>query len=286
MDFIRAAEDYYRIEKALQYIENHFERQPELKEIAEAACLSEYHFQRVFSRWVGIGPKRFLQFLTKEHAKKLLRQSRNLLDTTYETGLTSPGRLHDLFVACEAVTPGEFKNKGAGLIIRYGVHPTPFGSCLLALTDRGICNLSFIIDGDTERSVRWLKRKWRNAILIEDPQGTAETVSRIFGPGDQENQKPLHLLLKGTNFQIKVWEALMRIPPGNVLSYEDVATMIGKPGAVRAVANAVANNPISYIIPCHRVIRKMGIIHQYQWGSARKKAILGWEAVKRLQIEN
>lgn len=286
MDFIRAAEDYYRIEKALQYIENHFERQPELKEIAEAACLSEYHFQRVFSRWVGISPKRFLQFLTKEHAKKLLRQSRNLLDTTYETGLTSPGRLHDLFVACEAVTPGEFKNKGAGLIIRYGVHPTPFGSCLLALTDRGICNLSFIIDGDTERSVRWLKRKWRNAILIEDPQGTAETVSRIFGPGDQENQKPLHLLLKGTNFQIKVWEALMRIPPGNVLSYEDVATMIGKPGAVRAVANAVANNPISYIIPCHRVIRKMGIIHQYQWGSARKKAILGWEAVKRLQIEN
>jgi AraC family transcriptional regulator of adaptative response/methylated-DNA-[protein]-cysteine methyltransferase len=284
MDFIRAAEDYYRIEKALQYIENHFERQPELKEIAEAACLSEYHFQRVFSRWVGISPKRFLQFLTKEHAKKLLRQSRNLLDTTYETGLTSPGRLHDLFVACEAVTPGEFKNKGAGLIIRYGVHPTPFGSCLLALTDRGICNLSFIIDGDTERSVRWLKRKWRNAILNEDLQGPAETVSRIFEPGNRVNHKPLHLLLKGTNFQIKVWEALMRIPLGYVMSYEDVATMIGKPEAVRAVANAVANNPISYIIPCHRVIRKMGIIHQYQWGSARKKAILGWEAAKRLQI--
>lgn len=284
MDFIRAAEDYYRIEKALQYIENHFERQPELKEIAEAACLSEYHFQRVFSRWVGISPKRFLQFLTKEYAKKLLRQSRNLLDTTYEAGLTSPGRLHDLFVACEAVTPGEFKNKGAGLIIRYGVHPTPFGNCLLALTDRGICNLSFIMDNNTEFAVEGLKRKWRNAILIEDPESAAETVSRIFAPGDRENQKPLHLLLKGTNFQIKVWEALMRIPPGYILSYEDVAAMIGKPGAVRAVANAVANNPVSYIIPCHRVIRKMGIIHQYQWGSARKKAILGWEAARAMEI--
>jgi len=171
MDFIHAAEDYYRIEKALQYIENHLDRQPELKEIADAACLSEYHFQRVFSRWVGISPKRFLQFLTKEYAKKLLRQSRNLLDTTYETGLTSPGRLHDLFVACEAVTPGEFKNKGAGLIIRYGFHPTPFGSCLLASTDRGICNLSFIMDDNTELAFKWLKRKWRNAVLIEDPEG-------------------------------------------------------------------------------------------------------------------
>ena len=187
-------------------------------------------------------------------------------------------------VACEAVTPGEFKNKGAGLIIRYGVHPTPFGSCLLALTDRGICNLSFVMDDNTELAVRWLEHKWRNAVLVEDPEGTAETVSHIFESKNRDDQKPLHLLLKGTNFQIKVWEALMRIPPGNILSYEDIAIMIGKPGAVRAVANAVANNPISYIIPCHRVIRKMGIIHQYQWGSARKKAILGWEVARAMQI--
>jgi AraC family transcriptional regulator of adaptative response/methylated-DNA-[protein]-cysteine methyltransferase len=288
MDFKRMAEDYLRIEKAILYIEQNVERQPELKEIADAACLSEYHFQRIFSRWVGISPKRFLQFLTKEHAKKLLRQSRNMLDTTFETGLTSPGRLHDLFVTCEAVTPGEFKNYGEGLFIRYGMHPTPFGHCLLAMTERGICTLSFVMENNFEDALRWLQKKWQNAILVEDQSFTLEMVMRIFDPVRQKRQKPLPLLLRGTNFQIKVWEALIQIPPGFIVSYEDIAGMIGNPKAVRAVANAVANNPISYIIPCHRVIRKMGIFHEYRWGSARKKAILGWEAARRekLKIEN
>lgn len=286
MDFIKAAEDYYRVEKALQYIENNFERQPELKEIAEAACLSEYHFQRLFSRWVGISPKRFLQFLTKEYAKKILRQSRNLLDATFDSGLSSPGRLHDLFVNCEAVTPGEYKSLGEGLQIRYGVHPTPFGDCLLALTDRGICNLSFIMDGDVERSEKWLRRKWTKALMIRDESATAQAVKDIFDPAERQNSKPLPLLLKGTNFQIKVWEALVRIPPGSLVSYKDVAGIIDKPRAVRAVASAVANNPISYLIPCHRVILEMGVINQYRWGTARKKAIVGWEAARALQIEN
>ena len=286
MDFIKAAEDYYRVEKALQYIESNFERQPELKEIADAACLSEYHFQRLFSRWVGISPKRFLQFLTKEYAKKILRQSRNLLDATFDSGLSSPGRLHDLFVNCEAVTPGEYKNMGEGLHILCGIHPTPFGDCLLAQTERGICNLSFIMAGDVERSERWLRRKWKNARIIRDDSATAETVKRIFEPAGNRDRKPLPLLLKGSNFQIKVWEALMRIPPGSLVSYKDVAGIIGQPKAVRAVANAVANNPICYLIPCHRVILEMGIIHQYRWGTARKKAIVGWEAARTLQIEN
>jgi AraC family transcriptional regulator of adaptative response/methylated-DNA-[protein]-cysteine methyltransferase len=288
MDLSRMAEDYFRIEKAILFIEQNVEQQPELKEIAEAACISEYHFQRIFSRWVGISPKRFLQFLTKEHAKKLLRQSRNMLDTTFESGLTSPGRLHDLFVTCEAVTPGEFKKHGEGVLIRYGIHPTPFGDCLLAITDRGICNLSFVMENDFEGAVRWLQKKWQNAIVVEDQYVTKKMVVKIFDPAGQELQKPLPLLLKGTNFQIKVWEALMQIPAGFIVSYEDIAGIIGNPKAVRAVANAVANNPISYVIPCHRVIRKMGIIHEYRWGSARKKAILGWEAAKanELKVEN
>jgi len=282
MSLVQAADDYYRIEKALQFLENNFGRQPELKEIADAACLSEYHFQRLFSRWVGISPKRFLQFLTKEYAKQLLRESRNLLDATFDSGLSSPGRLHDLFVTCEAVTPGEFKSRGEGLVIRYGIHPSPFGECLLAKTERGICNLMFLTEGRAS-AVSWLQRQWNRATLQEDERGTASLVRQIFEPAANGKPLPLHLVLRGTNFQIKVWEALIQIPAGAVVSYEDLAGMLGKPGAVRAVANAVAHNPVSYIIPCHRVIRKMGLAHEYRWGSARKKAILGWEAARAMQ---
>ena len=278
MNFNQANEDYRRIEKAIRYLENNFDRQPELHEVASAANLSEYHFQRLFSRWVGISPKRFLQFLTKEHAKKLLAQSKNLLETTYDSGLTSPGRLHDLFVNCEAVTPGEYKTNGEGLAIRYGIHPTPFGECLLAITERGICHLNFVMNDDIQRSIQTLSAQWKNAVIFEDQNSTAPFVNRIFSPVNNGQQSPLHLVLKGTNFQIKVWEALIRVPSGSMISYQDVATMINNPKAVRAVANAVANNPISFIIPCHRVISKSGAIHQYRWGTERKKAILGWEA--------
>lgn len=278
--YLQASIDYKRIESAIRFLEKNFHKQPSLRKIAESVYLSEYHFQRLFSRWVGISPKRFLQFLTKEYAKSLLEKSTNLLDVAYDAGLSSPGRLHDLFVSCEAVTPGEFKNKGEGLTIFYGFHPSPFGECLLAHTDRGICGLTFVQEGAHEHAVRKLKNNWKKAKTSEDPKLTQPLIDQIFTPLNSNKKHPLHLFLRGTNFQIKVWEALVRILPGNVVSYEDIANYIGRPKASRPVGNAVAQNPIPFIIPCHRVIRKIGEFGGYQGGSARKKAILGWEAVE------
>jgi AraC family transcriptional regulator of adaptative response/methylated-DNA-[protein]-cysteine methyltransferase len=275
---LQANEDYKRIEKAIGFLESNFPAQPGLKEVAAHIGLSEYHFQRLFSRWVGISPKRFLQFLTKEYAKKLLENSANLLDVTYGAGLTSPGRLHDLFVNCEAVTPGEYKNKGAGVNITYGFHPSPFGECLLAKTERGICGFYFIKNGNQRDVFAEFRQYWQKATLTEDPAATAPLISQIFNPSLGKNKEPLHLILKGTNFQIKVWEALTRIPFGTVVTYEDVAVQVGLPKATRAVGTAVGHNPISYIIPCHRVIRKTAEFGNYGGGPARKKAILGWEA--------
>jgi AraC family transcriptional regulator of adaptative response/methylated-DNA-[protein]-cysteine methyltransferase len=275
---LQANEDYKRIEKAIQFLEKNFPSQPGLKEVAAHIGLSEYHFQRLFSRWVGISPKRFLQFLTKEYAKKLLEDSTNLLDVTYGAGLTSPGRLHDLFVNCEAVTPGEYKNKGAGVKITYGFHPSPFGECLLAITERGVCGFYFTKNGNQRDVLNEFKHYWQKATLTENPALTAPLISKIFNPSLGKNKEPLHLILKGTNFQIKVWEALTRIPFGTVVTYEDVAVQVGLPKATRAVGTAVGHNPISYIIPCHRVIRKTAEFGNYGGGPSRKKAILGWEA--------
>ena len=277
-DFSQAAVDYQRIEKAIGFLTDNFHTQPGLSEIAAKIHMSEYHFQRLFSRWVGISPKRFLQFLTKEHAKKLLEKSINLLDVTYEAGLTSPGRLHDLFVTCEAVTPGEYKDKGEGLEIAYGYHATPFGECMLATTDRGICGLNFVQNDDRRQALASLKLRWENATLIDNPDATRPIVNRIFNPLVGQNSIPLHLILNGTNFQIKVWEALIKIPTGLVVSYEDVAAHIGMPKASRAVGNAVGSNPVSFVIPCHRVIRKTAEFGNYGGGKARKLAILGWES--------
>lgn len=277
-DFSQAAVDYQRIEKAIEFLTDNFHTQPGLREIAAKIHMSEYHFQRLFSRWVGISPKRFLQFLTKEHAKTLLEKSINLLDVTYEAGLTSPGRLHDLFVTCEAVTPGEYKDKGEGLEIAYGYHATPFGECMLATTDRGICGLNFVQNDDRRQALASLKLRWENATLIDNPDATRPIVNRIFNPLVGQNSIPLHLVLNGTNFQIKVWEALIKIPTGLVVSYEDVATHIGMPKASRAVGNAVGSNPVSFVIPCHRVIRKTAEFGNYGGGKARKLAILGWES--------
>jgi AraC family transcriptional regulator of adaptative response/methylated-DNA-[protein]-cysteine methyltransferase len=276
----QAAHDYDRIESAIQYLEAHFHSQPGLGEIADHIGLSEFHFQRLFSRWVGISPKRFLQFLTKEYAKRLLDASTNLLDVTYEAGLSSPGRLHDLFVTCEAVTPGEYKSKGEGITVKYGFHPSPFGQCLLATTARGICGLFFTKNRDRKDPLTELHFFWKNADIVEDPQVSHELIERIFNPSFANSSTPLHLLLNGTNFQMKVWEALIKIPFGAVVSYEDVAVQVGIPGATRAVGNAVGKNPISFLIPCHRVIRKTADFGNYGGGTARKKAILGWEAAK------
>lgn len=278
--FLQANADYERIEKAIKYIEVNFPAQPGLREIAAHIGLSEFHFQRLFSSWVGISPKRFLQFLTKEYAKTLLESHSNLLDVTYEAGLTSPSRLHDLFVTCEGVTPGEFKTQGQGLRISYGFHPSPFGQCLLAITQRGICGLYFINNGDQRDVFAEFRQYWQKATLSEDPALTAPLLPRIFNPALSKKRGPLHLILKGTNFQIKVWEALTRIPFGQAVSYEDVAMQVGNPKAIRAVGTAVGHNPISFIIPCHRVIRKNAEFGNYGSGPVRKKAILGWEAAQ------
>ncbi|MFH1908562.1 MAG: methylated-DNA--[protein]-cysteine S-methyltransferase [Chloroflexota bacterium] len=269
------SQDYQRIEQAIRYIEANYTRQPELSEIAAHLGLSEYHFQRLFSRWAGISPKRFLQFLTKEGAKRLLENSAGLLETTYTVGLSSPGRLHDLFVTTEAVTPGEFKARGKGLRIGYGFHPTPFGECLLAVTERGICHLGFILTSRAD-ALAALQADWQDANLHEDETETALLIETIFAPPRQPGS-PFRLFLRGTNFQIKAWEALLHIPPGHAATYQLIATAIGCSGASRAVGSALACNPLAFLIPCHRVIRKLGDFGNYRYGAARKKALLGWE---------
>jgi len=276
-DFKQVCRDYARIEQAIKYIGTRFDRQPELKEIAGHIGLSEFHFQRLFNRWVGISPKRFLQYLTKEHVKRLLAYSGSLLDATYDVGLSGPGRLHDLFVTCEAVTPGEFKARGKGLTVGYGVHQSPFGECLIGRTDRGVCWLAFVRNGNRQALLAELANAWKNARVVEDRAGTRPLVARIYDPAMWSRSNPLPVLVKGTNFQIKVWEALLRIPVGTVVTYEDVALYIGFPKAVRAVGNAVGRNPVSFVIPCHRVVRKTAEFGNYGGGPARKKAMIGWE---------
>lgn len=271
--------DYDRIEAAIRYITTHATRQPGLKEIADSVHLSEFHFERLFSRWAGTTPQRFLRYLTKEHAKQLLDQSRDLLDVTYQTGLSSPGRLHDLFVTYEALTPGEYKQKGVGLAVTYGIHPTPFGDCLIGVTSRGICRLNFLQTDTRDQTMAEFRQAWSGANLTENEAITAPIIDRIFTR--EPSGKPLTLLLKGTNFQIKVWEALLQIPSGNVVSYETIARQIGSPNAVRAVGTACGQNGIGYLIPCHRVIQKVGGLGGYRWGLSRKQAMLGWEAANR-----
>jgi AraC family transcriptional regulator of adaptative response/methylated-DNA-[protein]-cysteine methyltransferase len=272
-------EDYIRVEKAIRFIETEALRQPSLAEISSSVGLSEFHFQRLFSRWVGISPKRFLQFLTKEYARKLLEESRDVLSVTYDAGLSSPGRLHELFVTCEAVTPGEVKSRGEGLTIEYGFHPSPFGRFLLARTERGICGLSFVQEDAPEAAlVMNLRGRWPGARIIEAAEETAGLSRQIFSFSGENEPAPLHLFVRGTNFQIQVWQALIRIPFGKAVTYQDIARHIGMPAASRAVGNAVGSNPIPFLIPCHRVIRKLGEFGNYGEGPERKKAILGWEA--------
>jgi AraC family transcriptional regulator of adaptative response/methylated-DNA-[protein]-cysteine methyltransferase len=272
-DLKQMSEDYLRIEQAILYLENHYKDQPGLEEIAANIGLSEYHFQRLFTRWAGVSPKRFLQFLTKEGAKDLLDQSENLLDTTHRVGLSSLGRLHDLFVTTEAVTPGEYKSHGAGVTIRYGIHPTPFGKCVIATTERGICHLSFVQTSEGE-AIDQLVAEWQQARMIEDYKSTVSLIEPIFDLRYSQRGKPLNVHLRGTNFQLKVWEALLQIPAGAVTTYEGIAARIAKPGASRAVGTAIGHNPIAVLIPCHRVIRKVGEFGNYRYGSLRKKALL------------
>jgi len=221
------SDDYGRVERAIRYLETHFREQPGLEDVARATGLSAFHFQRLFSRWAGISPKRFLQILTAEYARGLLRESPSVLDAAYEAGLSGPGRLHDLIVTVHAATPGEMKAQGAGLTIRYGMHPSPFGDCFIAITGKGICALSFLAGRGIGEAIGQLRNEWQEAKLIEDAKATGDTMKRIFGSSPQGNAIPLHAFVKGTNFQVKVWDALVRIPPGFAVSYEDVAARIG-----------------------------------------------------------
>lgn len=270
--------DYLRVEKAIRYLQHHHRRQPALHEVARSVGLSEYHFQRLFRRWAGVSPKRFLQFLTAAHARELLRQSRTVLDAAYEAGLSGGGRLHDLLVGVDAVTPGEVRRMGAGLEIRYGWHPSPFGEVLVATTARGVCGLSFVGEEGRSAALAALRGRWPSATLRPDQDATGSVAARVFAPHPAGR---VHLLLQGTNFQLKVWEALLRIPCGAVASYEQLAEEAGAPGAARAVGTAVGHNPVAWLIPCHRVIRKTGALGGYRWGTERKVAILGWEAARR-----
>ena len=253
------------------------------EEIAEHIGLSEFHFQRLFSRWVGISPKRFLQFLTKEYAKQLLENKTNILDVTYEAGLTSPSRLHDLFVTCEAVTPGEFKTKGDGLTITYGFHPSPFGECLLATTDRGICGFYFIHQNNRDHYFNVLQKTWPQAHFINNPTTTRPVVNAIFSYGEWKPERPFRLFVHGTNFQIKVWEALLNIPYGKTSSYRELTNSLGDPLAIRAVASANGANKIAIIVPCHRVVGSDGSLTGYAGGLKRKKWLLNHES-NQLQL--
>lgn len=275
--------DYDRIAQAIHYLEEHFRNQPSLDDLAAHLNLSPFHLQRLFKEWAGISPKKFIQYLTTEYAKELLANSVSVLDAAYEAGLSGPGRLHDLFVTVEAVTPGEFKQQGKGIRIDYGIHATPFGDALIATTARGLCALSFLNGGGSTAAIDDLHARWRAAELTENPSITSTLVEQIFPQQDaaasrDNTHRPLNLHVQGTNFQVKVWEALLKIPAGSVSSYDQIAHRIGQPTAARAVGGAISANPVAYLIPCHRVIRKSGAVNDYRWGATRKKAMIGWEA--------
>lgn len=265
---------YAAVARAIAYTRAHATRQPTLTEIAAAAGLSEFHLQRVFSAWAGLSPKRFLQYLTKEHARTALRESRDVLATALDAGLSGPGRLHDLMVSCEALTPGEIRAGGAGVVVRHGVAPTPLGDALFAWTPRGLCHLAFIDEGAGSALDR-VREDWPAAEFRRDDAGALALAGQVFPAGPLPGR--LHLLLKGTNFQIKVWEALLRIPPAALVSYRQVAASLGMPAASRAVGSAIAANHVAVLIPCHRVIRDDGTASGYRWGVERKLALHAWE---------
>jgi len=280
-DYSQQSEDFIRIRKAIKFIEGNFKSQPTLDQIAESVHLSKYHFDRVFKRWAGVSPIQFLQFMTLDYTKQKLTESRSLLETSLDAGLSGSSRLHDLFVTFEAMTPGEFKKQGGGLEIAYGFTHSPFGKCLLALTERGICHLGFVEEDKQPEALEHLFQAWPGAVFNENPEPVRSIVKRLFRLDELKGSSPFNLHLKGTNFQISVWKALLGIPEGWVVSYQDIASYIGHPTAFRAVANAIAINPVAYLIPCHRVIAKSGKVNQYRWGSERKKALIGWEAARR-----
>lgn len=273
------AAEYQRIEEALHFLVEHREQHPDLRQAAASAGLSPSQFHRRFRKWVGVSPKRFIQYITLVDARRRLRASETVLDATYGSGLSSPSRLHDLFVSIDAVTPGEFKAKGRGLTIRYGCARSPFGNVLIGTSERGVCWLSFHDDSPTRNAIAELEHHWSGARFVYSEAAARGLRDRIFTREASGLRPALSLLVRGTNFQLKVWEALLRVPSGALCSYGELASNIGCPRAQRATGSAVAANAVAYLIPCHRVVRSLGQLGDYRWGARRKALLIGWEGV-------
>ena len=279
-DLTIAADDYDVVRRAIAHIHGNWRQQPDIETIADAAKVTPTELHHLFRRWAGLTPKDFLAALTLDHARRILRDSASVLDASYEVGLSGPSRLHDLFVTHEAMSPGEWKSGGEGLELRYGFHPSPFGIALVIVAPRGLAGLGMADIGQERAALEDMKRRWPNARYIEDSAITAPTAARIFDPKLWRPDQPLRVVLLGTDFEVRVWETLLKIPMGRFATYSGIASHIEKPKAARAVGAAVGKNPISFVVPCHRVIGKSGELTGYHWGLTRKRAMLGWEAAK------
>jgi AraC family transcriptional regulator of adaptative response/methylated-DNA-[protein]-cysteine methyltransferase len=271
-------DDYEVVRRALAYISEHWRSQPEIEAIAHAAGVTPDELHHLFRRWAGLTPKAFLQAITLDHARRLLRESASVLDAAYEVGLSGPGRLHDLFVTHEAMSPGEWKTGGSGLTLDYGFHRSPFGIALLVATDRGLAGLGFADPGEERRALDDMRGRWPGAEFREDTARTAALAQRVFDPKLWQRDCPLRVVMIGTDFEVRVWEALLKVPMGRATTYSDIAARLHVPKAARAVGAAVGKNPISFVVPCHRVLGKSGDLTGYHWGLTRKRAMLGWEA--------
>ena len=275
---IAALRDYDSVRRAIAFISEHWRQQPTIESVADAAAVTPDELHHLFRRWAGLTPKAFMQALTLDHAKNLLRDSASVLDAALDSGLSGPGRLHDLFVTHEAMSPGEWKNGGAGMTLRFGFHASPFGTAIVIASDRGLAGLAFADSGDEQSALADMQRRWPRAIYLEDHAGTARIARRIFDPTLWRPDEPLRVILIGTDFEVRVWETLLKIPMGRAVCYSDIANKIKAPKASRAVGTAVGKNPISFVVPCHRALGKGGALTGYHWGITRKQAMLGWEA--------
>jgi AraC family transcriptional regulator of adaptative response/methylated-DNA-[protein]-cysteine methyltransferase len=274
----RAADDYAVVRRAIAHIRGHWREQPAIEAIAEAAGVTADELHHLFRRWCGLTPKAFLQALTLDHARRLLRDAASVLDASYEVGLSGPGRLHDLFVTHEAMSPGEWKAKGDGVTMAYGFHPSPFGAALVMATERGLAGLAFADSGEEKAALADMTLRWPKASFTEDAERTAPLARRIFDPALWRADRPLRVVLIGTDWEVRVWEALLKIPMGRATTYSEIAKKVCTVKAARAVGAAVGKNPISFVVPCHRVLGKSGDLTGYHWGITRKRAMLGWEA--------
>lgn len=279
------AADYDHVRAAIEFVSAQWKRQPSIEEISEHVGLPPQRLTELFRRWAGLTPKDFLQAVTLDRARALLRDRTSVLDASYELGLSGPGRLHDLFVVHEAMSPGEFRRGGEGLEMRYGFHPSPFGEAIAVVAPRGLAGMGFVDAAGRAAALEDMRRRWPRARLVEDAAGTAPWVARAFDPGEWRADRPLRVVLIGSDFEVRVWETLLRIPLGRTATYSAVARSIGAPKAARAVGAAVGRNPVSFVVPCHRVIGAAGALTGYHWGLTRKRALLGWEAGKLAQAD-